>query len=110
MRAGDRQVLLRAAPPHAKHANVYVPQGDAAAGIKSAAVAHVDGKGYVLEAAIPLALLGLSAAPESGRTLRFDLGIDDSADGRIRLRQLMWNGSLRNSKDRGGWGRAVLVK
>lgn len=109
LRAGDRQVLLRAAPPHAKHANVYVPQADAA-GIKSAAVAHVDGKGYVVEASIPFALLGLSAAPESGRTLRFDLGIDDSADGRIRLRQLMWNGSLRNSKDRGGWGKAVLVK
>lgn len=30
------------------------------------------------------------------------------ADGARRARQIIWNGTNRNSSDRGGWGRAVL--
>ncbi|MCW8130567.1 MAG: hypothetical protein KIS92_09480 [Planctomycetota bacterium] len=109
LRRGDRQVLLRAAVPSEGKASSYVPQLDEQPAIKSAVVARVDGKGYVLEAAIPFALLGVEK-PDGGRELLFDIAIDDSADGKIRARQLMWNGSLNNSKDRGAWGRAVLVK
>ncbi len=66
----------------------------------------VDGKGYVVEAAIPWSLLGLK--PEVGRELLFDLAVDDSVDGTARRCQLMWNGTARNSGDRSGWGRLRL--
>jgi hypothetical protein len=69
-------------------------------------VRNVSGNGYAIEAGIPWSALG--AAPANGREFRFDLGINDSADGRSRLRQLMWNGTARNTSDRSGWGRARL--
>jgi hypothetical protein len=68
----------------------------------------VDGKGYVLEAAIPFAALGFE--PKAGQEILFDMAIDDSEDGKIRVRQLMWNGTNRNSGDRTAWGRATLAK
>ena len=71
-------------------------------------VPGVDGKGYTLEAAIPFE--ALSFKPQSGQTLLFDLAVDDSSDGQSRRRQLMWNGSERNSSDRSVWGRAVLTQ
>jgi len=69
-------------------------------------VRNVSGNGYTLEAGIPWSALGLS--PAGGREFRFDLGVNDSADGLARTRQLMWNGTARNSSDRGAWGRARL--
>ena len=68
----------------------------------------VDGKGYTIEAAIPFKALGFR--PAEGKAVRFDLAVDDSADGSRRLRQLMWNGTGRNSGDRTAWGRAVFAK
>ncbi len=65
-----------------------------------------DHSGYLLEAAIPFAALGIT--PGAGARLLFDLAIDDSADGKLRQRQLMWNGIARNSSDRSHWGRLVL--
>jgi len=70
------------------------------------AVASPDGKGYKLQAALPLAELGIKTTP--GGELLFDLGVDDSTDGKQRLRQLMWNGIARNSSDRSQWGRLKL--
>ncbi len=62
--------------------------------------------GYVLQAAIPWSALGFK--PKVGDTIRFDIAIDDSEDGARRLRQLVWNGTEKNSGDRGAWGRARL--
>jgi hypothetical protein len=62
----------------------------------------------MIEAAIPFKSLGFK--PAEGKEIRFDLGVDDSADGSGRLRQLMWNGTARNSGDRTAWGRAVFAK
>ena len=70
--------------------------------------ANVDGKGYTLEAAIPFEALGFK--PAEGTEIRFDLAVDDSENGKRRLRQLMWNGTDRNSGDRTNWGRAVFGK
>lgn len=71
-------------------------------------VRNVDGTGYTMEAAIPFN--SLSITPAEGQQLRFDLAIDDSVDGKTRLRQIVWNGIRRNSTDRTYWGRALLVK
>jgi hypothetical protein len=101
----DRQVLLSgglvdgATHSYIAHAPQQVP-------CALAVTRNVDGRGYVLEAAIPFAAFGL--VPTAGRALLFDLALDDSADGQGRLRQLMWNGTARNSSDRTHWGRAVL--
>ena len=67
----------------------------------------VDGRGYVLEAAIPFQALGFTPTP--GQVIRFDLAIDEG-DGTGRQRQLTWNGTARDSGDRSDWGQATLVK
>lgn len=64
-------------------------------------------KGYILEAAIPWKALG--CAPGLDKELLFDLAVNDSADGRRRDKQLMWNGSARSSGDRTHWGRLRLL-
>ena len=51
----------------------------------------------------------LNVQPKVGQELMFDLAIDDSADGKGRLRQLMWNGGEKNSSDRSYWGRIKLI-
>ena len=70
--------------------------------------ADVDGKGYTLEAAIPFKALGF--VPKEGQQILFDLAIDDSGDGKMRARQLVWNGNARDSGDRTAWGRAIFAK
>lgn len=101
----DRQILLRGAtspdlPP--LFVNRVTPQPT----FPTVVIANVDGKGYTIEAAIPFSLLNIT--PAEGKAFRFDLSIDDSADGKRRLRQLAWNGTNRNSGDRTNWGMAVL--
>lgn len=100
----DRQILLGGS----KEAKTYIAKVREQVAIRSVVVPRTDGKGYVLQAAIPVAALGFE--PKEGVEIRFDLGIDDSADGKRRDRQLMWNGTERNSGDRTGWGRAAFVK
>ncbi len=97
----DRQILISAGQVDdaARVHFVNVPEQPAC---RVAVV--LTGEGYTLEAAIPLKALGLT--PQTGREIRFDLAIDDSADGQRRDRQLMWNGIARNSGDRTAWGRA----
>jgi hypothetical protein len=69
---------------------------------------NVSGKGYTLEAKIPFAVLGFT--PTSGQSVRFDVAIDDSENGHDRIRQLVWNGTSRDSGDRTDWGTARFVK
>jgi hypothetical protein len=66
------------------------------------------GRGYSLEIAIPWSAIGVE--PKEGLELLFDLAVDDSSDGRSRNCQLMWNGTARNSADRGAWGRLRLER
>lgn len=101
----DHQVLI-GAKSEAKDATwvVNAPQQPA---IPLAVAASVDGTGYVLEAAIPWAALGV--APKEGQELIFDIAVDDAPKGGDRTRQLMWNGGQRNSADRSYWGRLQLV-
>ncbi len=98
----DRQILLGAGEKKEFHF-VNAPEQPACEMI---VVPAVDGKGYTLEAALPWDALKIK--PEEGREFLFDLGVDDSATGGIRARQIMWNGTGNNSGDRTYWGRAKL--
>lgn len=103
----DRQILIGASDP-AKGAKTHVVNAPQQPAIAVAAVRAVDGKGYTLEAAIPWSAIAIE--PKEGLELLFDLGVDDSPDGKGRRAQIMWNGVARNSSDRGAWGRLVLVR
>ncbi len=106
----DRQVLVRGSVIDGK-TDCYFANAPEQHLCQVAVVppAHPDGgKGYTIEAAIPFKALGFR--PAEGKEIRFDLAVDDSADGSRRLRQLMWSGTSRNSTDRSAWGRAALVK
>lgn len=103
----DRQVLLSAGLVDGKPQWFYAHaprQYDC--GLK--VIPKVDGKGYVLEAAIPLAALDLR--PTEGQRILFDLALDNSDDGLSRTCQLMWNGIARNSGDRTHWAHATLTR
>ena len=99
----DRQVLLGAG----KNNQTFFANAPAQTEVKSVVVPGADGKSYTLETAIPWSALGVS--PRSGQEFRFDLGVDDAATGG-RERQLMWNGTAKNSTDRTHWGRLKLAR
>ena len=98
----DRQILVSAASGEA-----FVPKNAKNVPVTGCAVATSDGKGHVVEVAIPWALIEYT--PKPGDTILFDLAIDDAPAGGARTRQLMWNGTSRNSSDRSAWGRLTLV-
>ncbi len=60
---------------------------------------NLDGKGYTVEAAIPF--VGLGFVPREGQEILFDLGVNDSATGNGRIRQIIFNGNAR--KFEGPW-------
>jgi len=99
----DRQILLGAGGNN----QTYVVNAAKQPEIETSVTPRVDGKGYTLEAAIPWGALGV--APKEEMTLLFDLAVGNSADGKQRSSQLVWNGGTRNSSDRGAWGRLSLV-
>jgi hypothetical protein len=99
----DRQILLGAG----KNNQTHVVNAAQQPAIETSVTPSVDGKGYTLEAAIPWRALGVT--PEAGQTLLFDLALGNSADGKQRTSQLVWNGGSRNSSDRSAWGRLALV-
>ncbi|MBN2291581.1 MAG: hypothetical protein JXM70_04095, partial [Pirellulales bacterium] len=101
----DRQVLIRGARS-AEHPSAYFINAPQQYDIDVAVVRQTDGKGYVVEAAIPFTALGFE--PKVHQELMFDLAIDDSA-GKGRFNQLVFNGTRLASKDRGVWGRAQLL-
>lgn len=100
----DRQLLIGAG----KNNQFYLANAPDQVAIQSVVVPGVDGKSYTLQAAIPWEALAIK--PVAGKELAFDLAIDDGPDGRRRERQLMWNGTAKNSGERGGWGKATLVR
>ena len=106
----DRQVMLGAA----EKAPVFVAlAGGEADGrrlakeFRATVVKDVAGSGYVIAAALPWSIFGVT--PESGKEFLFDLAINNSDDGHLRIQQLMWNGNHDNSTHRTAWGRARLV-
>ncbi len=99
---GDRQILLGADKSGGKP---FIVSADKQPQIEISVAPQPDGKGYILEAALPWEALGTK--PVQGKEMLFDIGIDDGA-GEGRLRQLMWNGTGQNSKERGKWGRIIL--
>lgn len=107
LRFSDRQVLLSAGQVDGR-AQWFYAHAPEQYECELAVAGAVDGKGYTVEARIPFEALGF--APQPGQELLFDLAVDDSEDGRSRQRQLMWNGSARNSGDRTHWGRAKLAE
>ena len=102
----DRQILFRsvAATDQPSHYFATVQQFDCQVNV----VPRVDGQGYTLTAAIPWAALNVK--PQVEAELRFDLGVNVSASGTRRLRQIMWNGTNRNSGDRTAWGWVVRAQ
>ena len=102
---GDRQILLRGGKVDAAHASgVIVNAPKAGYTIQTTVVAGSDGKSYTIEAAIPFEALGFS--PKPGQEVLFDLCVNDGHGGR---RQLAWNGTAQDSKNRGVWGRASFT-
>jgi hypothetical protein len=100
---GDRRVLLGAGVTNGI-ARSWVDRAKTQVECHVAALPAADGKGYVLEAAVPFAALGFQ--PQAGQRILFDFALDNSANGKWQRRQLMWNGSWRNPRDRCQWGRA----
>jgi hypothetical protein len=64
--------------------------------------------GYVVEAAIPWTLLGIT--PGAGTVMGFDVGLDVNHNGGVcRDGQLMWNGGSDNYGTAGAYGSLVLA-
>jgi lysozyme family protein len=57
---------------------------------------------------VPWTLLGIT--PKENSVVLFDLAIDNGDTSKGRTTQIMWNGSARNSSDRGAWGRLKLMR
>ncbi len=102
----DRQILL-GAHPRPKPRSTHVVNAATQPFIPLACVPSVDGSGYTMEAAIPWR--ALATTPAENLELLFDLAVDDAPEDGGRTRQLMWNGSAKNSSDRSAWGRLLLV-
>jgi len=99
----DRQILVGAA----KSGDFFAVKAAEQPAIETAVVPSADGRGYVVECAIPWSAIGY--VPKENDTILFDLAVDDAERGGQRTRQLMWSGTQRNSSDRSGWGRLSLV-
>jgi hypothetical protein len=102
---GDRHILIGASSANGKP-EAYVVGAATQPDIETMVIPDADGKGYILEAAIPFEVIGVY--PKTGDTILFDVALDDSTDGQKRLRQFVWNGIDRNSSERGQWGTAVF--
>ncbi len=102
----DRQVLLSAGTVAGKHPT-HLAGSQTPFECPNVVIPRPDGKGYVLEAAIPLSVVSLSS--KSQARIRFDIAVDDDETGNGRTRQLVWNGNARNSTDRSAWGHATFL-
>ncbi|MFV0416197.1 MAG: sugar-binding protein, partial [Chthoniobacterales bacterium] len=96
LRFSDRHILLSAAPDAATPA--FYLNTETQPETKTAIIPKAGGNGYVLEAALPWEALG--GKPEPDKSYRFDVAIDDSANGKKRRGHLVWNGTEFNSGDR----------
>ena len=102
----DRQILLSAGTVGGKHPT-HIAGSQTPFECPVVVIPRSDGKGYVLEAAIPLSVVSLSKDAQA--RIRFDIAVDDDEIGNGRTRQLVWNGNARNSTDRSAWGHATFL-
>jgi hypothetical protein len=103
----DRQILIGTGSRDGE-GQFHVVNAAQQPDVKMAVIPSASGDGYTLEVSVPWSVIG--AEPKEGLELLFDLAVDDSSDGTSRNCQLMWNGTSRNSADRGGWGRLRLER
>ncbi len=103
LRTSDRRLVLGATPAGAA---VFLFAASVPPVISASATLTSDGKGWVLEAAIPWSSLGLTATP--GATLAFDLAVIDGDGKRVQSR-IGWSGGINQTRDRGSWGRLLLA-
>lgn len=102
---GDTQILVGAS----SMPKIFIEGSEQdAARCQAVMIKEVSHDGYVLEVAVQWTVL--KAQPKAGMELLFDVAIDNSDDGQTRKQQLVWNGSAKNSGDRGAWGHARLVE
>ncbi len=101
----DRHISISAS---GEKPEIFVAGNEAGAGDCSALVVReVSGDGYTLVATIPWKVMGIT--PADGKELLFDVAVNNSDDGERRKQALVWNGTGKNSVDRGKWGRAKLA-
>lgn len=101
----DRQIILAASPdglPNYMWYNGVLQQPE----IQTLTKKDADGKGYVIEAAIPFKDLNIPDIYKS-RKIKFDIGLNDGDD-RQRNTQYMWNGTESNSRIRDNWGMLIF--
>ncbi|GHC13421.1 sugar-binding protein [Cerasicoccus arenae] len=99
----DRHILISAS----ENPEIYiVDHPESSEGCRAILAKDVSGDGYMLRVELPWSALGIT--PNAGMEMLFDLAIDNSGDGETRTHQLVWNGTDKNSGDRGVWGRARL--
>lgn len=70
---------------------------------------HSDGKGYNLEASIPLENF-LYIIPLENKEFIFDVAIDDADEGKLRKSQLTWNGDGEGWQKPSVWGLATTKR
>ena len=107
LRFTDRQILIGAGNRNGE-GQFHVVNAPRQPKVQMAVIPAAAANGYALEVAIPWSIIGVT--PKEGLELLFDLAVDDSSDGKSRNCQLMWNGTARNSADRGAWGRLRLER
>ena len=107
LRFTDRQILIGAGNRDGE-GQFHVVNAPRQPKVKQAVIPSGAGNGYTLEVAVPWSVVAVE--PKEGLELLFDLAVDDSSDGKSRNCQLMWNGTARNSTDRGAWGRLKLER
>jgi hypothetical protein len=103
LRASDRRVLLGIG---GSGVQAFIVGAATQPKLEAFASPTSDGKGWVLEAAVPWTALGI--APRPGASLRFDLAVDDG-DGKRLLSRLAWSGGRDGITDRSTWGRLLLA-
>jgi hypothetical protein len=101
----DRHILIGAGTTPGVFVTDHPEAGKAC---RVLAVKEVSGDGYTLQVELPWSVLGFEPKPDM--ELLFDVAIDNSDDGEMRANQLVWNGTEKNSGDRGAWGRARFVE
>jgi hypothetical protein len=102
LKVSDTQIIIAATGVYFWYNN-----RDPQPAMSTAAKLDADGKGYTLEAAIPLSALNILDITD-GREFRFDIGFDDGK-GTSRIGQYLWNGIDGNAQSRDKWGKAILV-
>ncbi|MAX26107.1 MAG: hypothetical protein CMJ19_16545 [Phycisphaeraceae bacterium] len=104
----DRQVILRGAPAEPGKNKAWIANIPKQLPVDTMVIPNINSKGYTIEAVIPFASLNI--VPKSDQQLLFDMALDNRITDRGgRHEQILYNGNQHASRNRGVWGRAILV-